>query len=209
MLGVFKSPNLSAKDGESILHSSRQPSRLRKLINHRLVSILCSCRLLEFSACDPRSVARKPTEAESKPQPQRAQPRRADLHALGSGKEWKREEVCSNRRDGRARVSKARSRDGRLHRRLSRQHRRAPGDPQHRARLPPGQTIKKIGFQSPYLSSTRVSVSFLQALIPEEPPEKPEDWETIMDDVEKKIMIGVSVGETCTNDLLCHSSLCR
>ena len=32
---------------------------------------------------------------------------------------------------------------------------------------------------------------YLQSLIPSEPPNDPEEWDTIMDDVEKKIMIGV------------------
>ena len=32
---------------------------------------------------------------------------------------------------------------------------------------------------------------YLQNLIPSEPPNEPEEWDTIMDDVEKKIMIGV------------------
>ena len=37
-----------------------------------------------------------------------------------------------------------------------------------------------------------IEPGYLQELIPEDPPEYPEDWECIMDDVEKKIMIGVS-----------------
>ena len=37
-----------------------------------------------------------------------------------------------------------------------------------------------------------IEPGYLQDLIPKEPPEHPEDWDTIMDDVEKKIMIGVS-----------------
>ena len=36
-----------------------------------------------------------------------------------------------------------------------------------------------------------IEPGYLQHLIPSEPPEDPEDWENIMDDVEKKIMIGV------------------
>ncbi len=36
-----------------------------------------------------------------------------------------------------------------------------------------------------------IEPGYLQDLIPSDPPEKPEDWDTIMDDVEKKIMIGV------------------
>ena len=34
---------------------------------------------------------------------------------------------------------------------------------------------------------------YLQNLIPSEPPNEPEEWDTIMDDVEKKIMIGVMI----------------
>ena len=37
-----------------------------------------------------------------------------------------------------------------------------------------------------------IEPGYLQDLIPKEPPEHPEDWDTIMDDVEKKIMIGVN-----------------
>lgn len=37
-----------------------------------------------------------------------------------------------------------------------------------------------------------IEPGYLQELIPEDPPEDPEDWDTIMDDVEKKIMIGVT-----------------
>ena len=37
-----------------------------------------------------------------------------------------------------------------------------------------------------------IEPGYLQELIPSEPPQDPEDWDTIMDDVEKKIMIGVS-----------------
>ena len=37
-----------------------------------------------------------------------------------------------------------------------------------------------------------IEPGYLQELIPTEPPQNPEDWDTIMDDVEKKIMIGVS-----------------
>ena len=36
-----------------------------------------------------------------------------------------------------------------------------------------------------------IEPGYLQDLIPSEPPNNPEDWDTIMDDVEKKIMIGV------------------
>jgi hypothetical protein len=36
-----------------------------------------------------------------------------------------------------------------------------------------------------------IEPGYLQDLIPEDPPENPENWETIMDDVEKKIMVGV------------------
>ena len=36
-----------------------------------------------------------------------------------------------------------------------------------------------------------IEPGYLQDLIPAEPPSNPEDWDTIMDDVEKKIMIGV------------------
>ena len=37
-----------------------------------------------------------------------------------------------------------------------------------------------------------IEPGYLKELIPTQPPEYPEDWDTIMDDVEKKIMIGVS-----------------
>ena len=37
-----------------------------------------------------------------------------------------------------------------------------------------------------------IEPGYLKELIPTHPPEYPEDWDTIMDDVEKKIMIGVS-----------------
>ena len=37
-----------------------------------------------------------------------------------------------------------------------------------------------------------IEPGYLKELIPTYPPENPEDWDTIMDDVEKKIMIGVS-----------------
>ena len=37
-----------------------------------------------------------------------------------------------------------------------------------------------------------IEPGYLQELIPSEPPQDSEDWDTIMDDVEKKIMIGVS-----------------
>jgi hypothetical protein len=37
-----------------------------------------------------------------------------------------------------------------------------------------------------------IEPGYLQELIPREPPQNPEEWEDIMDDVEKKIMIGVS-----------------
>ncbi len=37
-----------------------------------------------------------------------------------------------------------------------------------------------------------IEPGYLQHLIPQEPPQNPEDWEEVMDDVEKKIMIGVS-----------------
>jgi aromatic-L-amino-acid decarboxylase len=36
-----------------------------------------------------------------------------------------------------------------------------------------------------------IEPGYLQHLIPEEPPEKPENWNDVMADVEKKIMIGV------------------
>ena len=38
-----------------------------------------------------------------------------------------------------------------------------------------------------------IEPGYLQELIPSEPPQDSEDWDTIMDDVEKKIMIGVSL----------------
>lgn len=38
----------------------------------------------------------------------------------------------------------------------------------------------------------QLNLNFVQDLIPEDPPENPENWDTIMDDVEKKIMVGVS-----------------
>ncbi len=37
-----------------------------------------------------------------------------------------------------------------------------------------------------------IEPGYLQELIPEDPPNDPEDWDDIMNDVEKKIMIGVS-----------------
>ena len=40
-----------------------------------------------------------------------------------------------------------------------------------------------------------IEPGYLQELIPTEPPQNPEDWDTIMDDVEKKIMIGVSTAK--------------
>ena len=40
-----------------------------------------------------------------------------------------------------------------------------------------------------------IEPGYLQELIPNEPPQNPEDWDTIMDDVEKKIMIGVSTAK--------------
>ena len=46
-----------------------------------------------------------------------------------------------------------------------------------------------------------------QDLIPEDPPEHPEDWDTIMDDVEKKIMVGVSSATKNTVRMLLHSEL--
>ena len=36
-----------------------------------------------------------------------------------------------------------------------------------------------------------IEPGYLQDLIPPEPPTDPEDWDNIMDDIEKKIMIGV------------------
>ena len=36
-----------------------------------------------------------------------------------------------------------------------------------------------------------IEPGYLQDLIPPEPPSDPEDWDNIMDDIEKKIMIGV------------------
>ena len=41
-----------------------------------------------------------------------------------------------------------------------------------------------------------IEPGYLKDLIPTYPPEYPEDWDTIMDDVEKKIMIGVSNGKS-------------
>ena len=38
-----------------------------------------------------------------------------------------------------------------------------------------------------------IEPGYLKDLIPAYPPDQPEDWDTIMDDVEKKIMIGVSI----------------
>ena len=38
-----------------------------------------------------------------------------------------------------------------------------------------------------------IEPGYLKELIPANPPDHPEDWDTIMDDVEKKIMIGVSL----------------
>ena len=38
-----------------------------------------------------------------------------------------------------------------------------------------------------------IEPGYLQSLIPSEPPNDPEEWDNIMDDVEKKIMIGVSM----------------
>ena len=38
-----------------------------------------------------------------------------------------------------------------------------------------------------------IEPGYLKDLIPTYPPDQPEDWDTIMDDVEKKIMIGVSI----------------
>ncbi len=37
-----------------------------------------------------------------------------------------------------------------------------------------------------------IEPGYLQQIIPEDPPENPEDWEEVMNDVEKKIMIGES-----------------
>ena len=42
------------------------------------------------------------------------------------------------------------------------------------------------------VTSIKNNFNFVQDLIPEDPPENPENWDTIMDDVEKKIMVGVS-----------------
>ena len=41
-----------------------------------------------------------------------------------------------------------------------------------------------------------IEPGYLQDLIPQKPPENPEDWDDIMDDVEKKIMVGVSIDKT-------------
>ena len=38
-----------------------------------------------------------------------------------------------------------------------------------------------------------IEPGYLQDLIPPEPPTDPEDWDNIMDDIEKKIMIGVRI----------------
>ncbi len=38
-----------------------------------------------------------------------------------------------------------------------------------------------------------IEPGYLQQIIPEDPPENPEDWEEVMNDVEKKIMIGESI----------------
>ena len=37
-----------------------------------------------------------------------------------------------------------------------------------------------------------IEPGYLQELIPKEPPQKPEEWEDVMKDVEEKIMVGVS-----------------
>ena len=37
-----------------------------------------------------------------------------------------------------------------------------------------------------------IEPGYLRDLLPKEPPNTPENWDDIMDDVEKKIMIGVS-----------------
>ena len=37
-----------------------------------------------------------------------------------------------------------------------------------------------------------IEPGYLQELIPKEPPQKPEEWEDVMKDVEDKIMVGVS-----------------
>ena len=37
-----------------------------------------------------------------------------------------------------------------------------------------------------------IEPGYLQKLIPAEPPEDPEDWDAVMEDVESKIMIGVT-----------------
>ncbi len=37
-----------------------------------------------------------------------------------------------------------------------------------------------------------IEPGYLQTLIPTAPPMKPDEWDDIMDDVEKKIMVGVS-----------------
>ena len=36
-----------------------------------------------------------------------------------------------------------------------------------------------------------IEPGYLQELIPKEPPQKPEEWEDVMRDVEDKIMVGV------------------
>ena len=36
-----------------------------------------------------------------------------------------------------------------------------------------------------------IEPGYLQELIPKEPPQKPEEWEDVMKDVEDKIMVGV------------------
>ena len=38
-----------------------------------------------------------------------------------------------------------------------------------------------------------IEPGYLQDLIPPEPPTDPEEWDNIMDDIEKKIMIGVRI----------------
>ena len=38
-----------------------------------------------------------------------------------------------------------------------------------------------------------IEPGYLRHLLPDEPPQNPEEWDDIMSDVEKKIMIGVSI----------------
>ena len=51
-----------------------------------------------------------------------------------------------------------------------------------------------------------IEPGYLQDLIPPEPPTDPEDWDNIMDDIEKKIMIGVSILKNAIFSFIIHAT---